>query len=135
MRISLLIGASAMILAGCGSGAHPPSCKPDGFAMIVRPSNPKAAPDHTLPPPGNQELFVAGVGSEIGPGCAGTNVYKLTDAYWTSSDPKAVSISSAQDTTNGLATCLESTGGGTTVSGTLTAYGFTQTLASSITCK
>ncbi len=103
--------------------------------MVARSANPLAAPDHSQMPPGNQELFTAGVGSEVGPNCASTNLYKTTAALWATSDPKNVAISSANDATNGLATCLGATTPGTTVSATLTAYGFTQTLSTPIACK
>ena len=139
VKFVILSGVSAGLTC-CGTGvqhvAPPKSCTPTGFAMLVRPADPLAAPDHKAMPPGNQESFVAGVGSEFGPGCASTNVYQYVHAQWTTSDPKIVSISSADDATNGVATCLATTSE-VTVSATLTAYGFTQTLSSPapITCK
>ena len=81
---------------------------------------------------------MAGLGSEVGPGCASTNLYKYTNAQWTTSDTKNTAISSANDATNGVATCLGPTApGGATISATLSAYGFTQTLSSPdpLVCK
>ena len=104
--------------------------------MLVRPADPLPAPDHDAMPPGNQQSFVAGEGSEVGQGCTSTNLYQYVHAQWVTSDPKAVSISSANDATNGVATCLAATST-VTISATLTAYGFTETLSSPspIVCK
>ena len=137
MKHLILFGISSVALIGCGSNDNGmPGCTPNGFAMVVRPSDPLAAPDHTAKPPGNQELLVAAVGSEVGPGCASTHLYHPAHAQWTTSDSKIVTISSADDTTNGLATCLAPTSV-ITVSATLTADGFTETHSSPapITCK
>ena len=140
MKQLTMLGLCSLVLAGCGSGGIPPGsplqgCTPTGFAEIVRPANPLAAPDHSLMPPGNQEFYIAAVGSEIGPNCASTNLYKPMSAQWVTSDPADVSISSADDATNGLATCTGPTPPGATVTATLKAYGFTQTLSSPITCR
>lgn len=136
MKRVIILGIFSAVLTGCGSGANSiQKCTPNGFAMLVRPTDPLAAPDHNGMPPANQEFFVSAIGSEVGPGCASTNLYKNSPAQWTTSDPKNVVISSADDTTNGQATCLGPTAVGASVSATLTAYGFTQTLSTPITCK
>lgn len=134
-KMMALLGLCGAHLVGCGSADTHPACTPTGFHEVVRPADLSAAPDHELMPPGNQEFYIAGVGSEIGPNCPWTNLYKLTPAQWTTSDPTHVSISSASDTTNGQVTCLGATAPGATVSATLTAYGFTQTLSSPVNCK
>jgi len=135
---SRFFGAFALcclaLLLGCGSQ----SCQYTGFAMSVGPQDPSAAPDHTLAPPGNQQQFLAGVGSEVGQNCSFSHLYKFTNASWTVSDPTDVTISSANDSTNGLATCVNATPvGGATVTATLSAYGFTETQSSTvnINCK
>ena len=94
-----------------------------------------SAPDHTAAPPGNQELFQAGIGSDFGPGCVTPQVEALTRAQWTVSDPINTSISSANDSTNGLATCLGATTGNATVSATLKSGTLTQTMSTPIVCK
>lgn len=101
--------------------------------MTVGPADPNAAPDHAASPPGNQEQFQAGMGGAYGPGCATSQVLHLTAAQWSTSDAKNVTISSANDATNGLATCLGTTSA--TVSATLTSGGFTQTESTPIVCK
>ena len=100
--------------------------------MVVT-ATPGPTPDHTLQPPGNQEKFTAGLGSTYGPYCTSNQLYKATPAQWTTSDPTNVSISSADNATNGLATCLGATTA--TVTATLTAYGFTESRSAPITCK
>jgi hypothetical protein len=102
--------------------------------MTVGPaSGTNATPDHAAAPPGNQEQFQAGEGGVYGPGCATSQALRLAPAQWTTSDPKDVTISSANDVANGLATCVGATNA--TVSATLTSDGFTQTLSAPIVCK
>lgn len=126
--------ACCVALMGCGSNhSGLGACNPDGFLMSVGPADPNAAPDHTAVPPGNQEQFQAGIGAVYGPGCATPEVLHLANAQWSTSDAKNVTISSANDATNGLATCLGATQA--TVSATLTSDGFTQTQSTPIVCK
>ena len=136
MRTFLLLGIVTVLLAGCGGSGSPSICVPTGFAMLVRPADPTAAPDHTFKAPGNQEQFEAAEGQLVGPEpCIYHDLYMLVHAQWTTSDPKDISISSADDTTNGVATCLGTTQDGTTVTATLTADGFTETRSAPIVCK
>jgi hypothetical protein len=101
--------------------------------MTAGPADANATPDHAAPPPGNQEQFQAGEGGVYGAGCATSQLLKLTPAQWSTSDPKDVTISSANDATNGLATCLGAANA--SVSATLTSDGFTETKSASIVCK
>lgn len=104
--------------------------------MMVVPADPSATPDHTASPPGNQELFLAAEGAGTGPEpCVFDDLSRPVPAQWTTSDPQDVSISSANDATNGLATCLNTTKAGATVTATLMAYGFTQSMSAPIVCK
>ena len=123
------------LLTGCGTGV-PAKCVPTGFAMLVLPKDPNAVPDHTAKSPGNQEAFEAGLGSLVGPEpCIFHDLYQSVPAQWTTSDPQDVSISSASDATNGVATCLSTTKAGATVTATLTSDGFTETRSVPISCK
>lgn len=136
LRNALLAGAALGLLAGCGGGAVPATCTFTGFAMIVSPADPAAAPDHAASPPENQQRFNAGLGSPTGPEpCIFHPLYQMVPAQWTTSDPENVSISSALDATNGTATCLGTTRAAATVSATLTEYGFTETVSTPIVCK
>ncbi len=131
----VLLALAFAPLAGCGAKASA-TCKPTGFAMTVVPSDPTSAPNQAAKPPGNQELFIAALGVETGPEpCIFDPLYHPVPAQWTTSDPEDVTISSAQDVTNGLATCVNATKPDATVSATLTAYGFTQTLNTPVVCK
>ncbi len=129
LSLTLLAG---LLLAGCGSPG-PPACTIQGFQFLVLPRDPAAAPDHTLMPPGNQQYFDAGLGSTYGPNCISNQLYKYTHAQWSTADAVNVTISSADDATNGLATCLAATN--TTVSATLTADDFTETKSIPLVCK
>ena len=111
---------------GCGSGtSRSMTCTPVGFLITAGPRVPSAPPDHTAMPPGNQEFFIAAEGALYGPGCATPQSLAVVPAQWSTSDSQNVTISSANDATNGLATCLGATNA--TVTATLTADGFTQT--------
>lgn len=104
--------------------------------MEVMPADPSRAPDHNAMPPSNQERFEAGLGPPIGPEpCVFHPLYELVHAQWTASDPQDVSISSADDDTNGVATCLGTTKAGATVTATLTSDGFTESVSTPIACK
>ena len=63
--------------------------------------------DHNAPAPANQQQFIAGSGAtESVPGCGVPQVIKLVHPQWTTSDSVDVQISSADDATNWLATCV-----------------------------
>ena len=78
---------------------------------------------------------MAGEGATFGPGCATPQILQLVPAAWNVSDPVNVHISSADDATNGLATCVGATNGAIVVTATLTSAGFTQTRQTSLTCQ
>jgi hypothetical protein len=79
---------------------------------------PNPTADHAAAPPGNQVKFSASVTPTIisGSGCAVPTYIALVNATWTTSDPKDISINSAQNAaTNGLAACLGPTNGSATI--------------------
>jgi hypothetical protein len=87
-----------------------------------------ATADHAAAAPGNQtQFFVAYKG--VPNGCAFSQVVPQAD--WTVSDTTDVSISSAKDGTNGIATCLHATSGAATV----TASYQGKTATAQLTCK
>jgi len=70
-------------------------------------------------------------------GCAGTAA-NLSDVVWSVSDTVNVSISNAQDTTYGVATCVGATSGPVTVTATLPAaknHGKTVSGSGQLTCN
>ena len=133
--VTALVPVTA-VLAGCGTAA---SCS---LANVVDVSPAVATADHMTFAPGDQQQFNAS--SSLKPSATSSGScavpalsVKLTPT-WTVSDPINVKISSAQDATNGLATCISTTKSPVTVTalGTLTAGGVTQTLGTAtLTCK
>ncbi len=128
---------SSVLPTGCGgannSGIH---CKATGFGFNASPaSDAVLQPNHAAAPPGNQEQFGAYAGALSGPGCAVPQIVSTVKAVWAVSDPQHVQISSANDATNGLATCTGTTTGAATSTATHTQYGFTETASAQITCK
>lgn len=108
MTRELLVCAILCIsLASCGGDG----CKMTGIAI----QPPNATADHNAASPGNTTHFVA---AAVIPGaCPITAVMLQPD--WTSSDTTNVTISSAKDSTNGTATCLNATATPATVTATL----------------
>ncbi|MBB5056226.1 hypothetical protein HDF16_000895 [Granulicella aggregans] len=137
--LSMTLFAAVEVLTGCGAAA------PCTYTSAVTISPAVGAADHLAVAPGDQQQFSALSQREpttASAGCAvptanPTNVTKLTPA-WTVSDSTNVKISSAQDATNGLATCIGTTKSTVTVTalGALTAGGATKALGTAtLTCK
>ena len=122
---SVAVFLAGLGLLGCGTAA--PNCDSQ-LVFAVSPATGTA--DHAAKAPGNQQQF-QDVGSyrAAKPGCAVPALAVLQQADWTVSDPVNVSISSAKDGTNGLATCLGATPGPVTV----TASGVATT--ATLTCQ
>ena len=113
--------AALLILCGCGN----PPCNTT-WGVEVSPTS--ATANHTAAPPGNQTQFI-GVASPVArAGCAIPALAARQFATWSNPDPAAIQISSAFDTTNGLAVCKAATNGAVTLTGT-----FTEHLPSSVT--
>lgn len=74
--------------------------------------------DHTAAAPGNQQKFSATEAPTASPGCVVPLTIVLLTPAWTSSDPLDVTVSSAPDQTNGLATCVNSTAAPVTLTAT-----------------
>ena len=133
--LSVTILTAMQLLVGCG-GAPPCS-----YTKVVSVSPAVVSADHMAVAPGDQQQFSA-LSQELptanSSGCAVPNVIAKLTPTWTVSDSINVKISSAQDATNGLATCIGATKSPVTVTalGTLAAGGATQTLATAtLTCK
>jgi hypothetical protein len=101
-------------VSSCGGTASNDPCKI--LSIDVSPSS--ATVDHTAPPPGNTQHFDAFIG-KVPPGCSFITG-NIFDATWTVSDSTNVSISNAQDSTRGNATCKGATAGAVTVTATKT---------------
>jgi hypothetical protein len=124
-----------------GSGAHSNldgHCPTPAPTLVVSP--PSATVDHGAAPPGNSEQFTATFEYlHVPPGCAISNVQpKLTNVIWSLSDSTNATISNAQDSTYGVATCTGASASTITVTATLsgTPPGAPNTTATStLICK
>jgi hypothetical protein len=122
-------------LAGCGSQSSM-NCTPSFTLSAAPATDPVVEPNHTDPPPGNQEQFIAALfPTAAGSGCAVPQVVEKVAANWTVSDPVHVTISSANNATNGVATCIGATSGPATVTASYTQNSVTKTATNSLICK
>jgi hypothetical protein len=95
----------AALLCGCATSGST-NCTVTAV-LGVQPSS--ATANHASVAPGNEQRFVATEHSTAVPGCPIPLVVPVVYPAWTSSDPVDVTVSSAQDATNGLATCVNAT--------------------------
>jgi hypothetical protein len=77
-----------------------------------------AIADHSAAPPGNQVQFIATAAPVAPPGCPLPEWMARVYAAWSNPDPADITISSANDSTNGMATCKAPTRGAVTLTGT-----------------
>ena len=133
-----LLCVPVLMLSGCGSAAPP--CV-TSFSLGVSAVNSSGAAkttgsaDHTMPAPGNQQQFNATSAPSVVSGtCAVPALVSLVRPQWTTSDAIDSSISSANDATNGLATCMGTTLTPATITATLTSGGVTRTATTTLTC-
>jgi hypothetical protein len=116
MKRMLALSGCALLLAGCGAAPNPsPQCVP---ILQLRVTPAAATADHMAAPPGNQVQFSSVEGDGIVAGCPINNVLRLAQPVWTNPAPLDITISSAQDATNGTAVCLSSTSGPVTLTAT-----------------
>jgi hypothetical protein len=131
MRTTLLLLAGCSVfLAGCGAGSS--DCTLTTL-LTVGPAT--ATADHAATAPGNQQQFSAYVDPSTQPGCPIPQWVAKASPTWTNPAPLAISISSAQDQTNGLATCLAATTGAVTLTATVGTGLTAQTKTVALTCK
>lgn len=128
----LLVFAPVLSLAGC-STTTTTVCQ--GYTLLT--VGPGAAnADHGAAAPANQAKFSASASPGLVPGsCVLPNTVVIPDATWTSNDPVNVSISSADDATNGLATCIGSTPGTAVITATIGTGAGAQTATAALTCR
>jgi hypothetical protein len=100
--------------------------------------NPQAAvSDHTATAPGNQQQFSATTREVDQAGCNAVlpQFIAVVHPIWTVSDPLHVTVSSADDATNGLATCLGATNGAAMLTAAFGSGTNQTTATASILCK
>jgi len=97
-RVGVLIPLVAF-LALCGCGSSTPDCSQITYKVVPT----TATADHAAAPPANQQKFSVAF-DNVPEGCSVPQV--VPQPNWFNLDPEHMSISSAKDATNGLATCL-----------------------------
>ena len=137
MLVSVVMTSVLAASMGCASA---PACV-TSFSLQVGAVDANGAAkaagnaDHTQATPGNQQQYRASSGPTVVSGqCALPALVKLVHPQWTTSDAVDISISSADDATNGLATCLGATLQPATLTATYTANGTTKTTSTTLTC-
>jgi hypothetical protein len=90
-----------------------------GYSYNVEVSPLNGSAEHTAPAPGNQVHF-QGIGRATASpsSCPVPALAVLEYAAWSNPDPADIQISSANNATNGLATCLNATNGAVLLTGT-----------------
>ena len=129
-RKLLILAGCSVLLAGCGAAS--PNCTLSDV-LSVFPAT--ATADHAATPPGNQLKFSVGLAPTAAPGCPIPQYIAIAYPAWTNPDPSAISISSAHDQTNGLATCLKATTGASTLTATVGTGQTAQSKTVSLACK
>ncbi len=118
-------------LCGCAGSTV---CSAGGSSVLVSPTAGTA--DHAAASPGNQQKFTAAETPPAAqPGCPVPQVIEVLQPVWTSSDPLDVTISSAQDVTNGLATCVNATGATVVLTAKGMVGGTAYSQVATLTCK
>ena len=106
-----------------------------GLTLNVSPA--VATVDSFAKPPGDQQQFTAASGytlSSKSGSCATPALLQLVHPVWSSSAPLHISISSADDATNGLATCNGATSGPVTLTATSGSGKSAITATATLTC-
>jgi hypothetical protein len=108
--------AAAVVICGCGGNSQI-SCD-DPVVITVSPTS--ATVSHAAAPPANQVQFIAIGRYGAQPGCGAPALAWIAYGAWSNPDPTDITISSANDSTNGTAECLAPTTGAVTLTGSFT---------------
>ena len=108
----VLLASTTLSLAGCGAGPNNHCTTVPVLTLFPA----TAVVNSSAKPPGNQQQFAASIAYKASsPGCAVPALAIQAFPAWTNPAPIHISISSAQDGTNGLAVCKGPTGGPVTL--------------------
>jgi hypothetical protein len=94
-----------------------------------------ATVDHAAKTPDNQQLFLAETTPHAAAGCAVPQYVVRAYPTWTNPDPIDITISSANDNTNGVATCNAATNGAVTLTATSGTGASASVATVQLTCK
>ncbi len=130
------LAALGLLVLPLGSCAAPEGVSTCMYYTTFSAGPLSATADHSVAAPGNQQQFQAAEGTGgTGSDCKIPQVMRLVQPNWTSSAPLDVSVSSAKDSTNGLAACTGSTSGPVTLTATSTEDTTPKTVSVQLTCK
>ncbi len=113
-RVALL--AVLVVACGCGGQAAMNRCE---LTIVSTVAPASATVSHSAAPPGNQVQFVATQAPTAPPGCAVPDWILRAEPIWSNPDPADITISSADDATNGTAVCKGATDGAVTLTATI----------------
>ncbi len=116
IRAGLLVVAFAAAAVVCGCGGNSQISCVGSVEIAVSPTS--ATVNHAAAPPANQIQFI-GIGQPTAPpGCPVPEWVAIVYGTWSNPDPTDITISSANDSTNGTAVCNAPTNGAVTLTGT-----------------
>ena len=126
----LLVCVPFCALVGCGAAS--PGCV---YTPVLSLGPVQATVSSAAKAPANQQVFTAGLGeTATGTGCAIPAVIALVHPSWANPDPIHISISSADDATNGTAVCEGPTAGAVTLTALILFGATTVTSSVQLTC-
>ena len=128
---AVVVCFSCSALLSCGSQSD---CS---MVSVLRVGPTNAAADHMAKAPGNAVQFTAFVAQVLvhpQNACGVPTVAAAVRPTWIVSDPTNVTIDSAADATNGLATCIGTTASPVTVTGTTMGSSGSITARATISC-
>ncbi len=118
IRAGLIFGLLVVITSVYGCGGNPATSCQNSVVITVNPTS--ATVNHAAAPPGNQVQFIAVGRYAAAPGCAAPQLAWIAYGNWSNPDPIDITISSANDSTNGTAVCKAPTNGSVTLTGAFT---------------
>ena len=122
----------SLVPVGC---ADPGSVVCNNTAMTFAVAPATATANHSSAAPGNQVQFKSTLAPTPQAGCPTPTFIAVAYPTWTNPDPLDISISSAQDSTNGTAVCSGMTSGTVTLTATETTPQQTYMQNVTLTCQ
>jgi hypothetical protein len=133
MKSLLVLAAGCLLLSGCAAVNGSGSGCTTSMAFSTEPAT--ATANHSAAPPGNQQKFTAQLSPTAPAGCPIPALSALAYPTWNNPDALDITISSAPDATNGVATCNSSTSGAVTLTATEVTVANTYTSSVQLTCQ
>lgn len=134
----MMVATGTTLAGGCAAGTTKTTNDSCAEYMAINATPPAATADHRAASPANGTAFGVTATPALPAGCTGAlpqYSIKLTQVIWTNPDPTDISISSANDLTNGQAVCLCATSGAVTLTGNATYGSSTVTKTVQLTCN